>query len=182
MNRLWPLVRLAGFMALSVWLGSVLMQIPQPLTLSLPDKGVAVTVPETLEGWVLKPGDGDILVEGQTHLGLVTLEIAAVPVSTEGAVYDEIARRHAQVKQGKTEYVVWHQGPDSKFGRRQAPTYKATYQGTIFGPLTGEIWQYDTYWPYRGQYARISMRYPNFLVNQLEPDKAYIGSRIKLDQ
>lgn len=184
MNRHLPLAKLALFIILAVWLGYVVEQNPGRVTLSLPDRGVSVSAPRNLEGWVLEPGEGDVLVKGHTRGGLVTLEIVQVPVDqgSESSIYGYIAERHSQVRQGKTGYIVWHQGMDAKFGLRHAPTYKATYQGQILGPFRGEIWQYDSYWPYRGQYARISMRYPDFLINYVYPDKALIAASIKLEK
>ena len=181
MNRLLPYGRLLLFVALAVWLGYVVQADPQRVTLSLPDKGVTVSVPKNLEGWVLEPGEGDVLIKGKSSGGLVTLEIAHVPVHQNGDIYGFIQDRHKRVKAGKEEYIVWHQGMDSKFGLRPAPTYKATYQGPILRGLSKtEIWQYDSYWPYKGQYARISMTYPNFMVQYVHMDKMIIAASLKL--
>lgn len=181
MTRLAPATKLAFFLVLAVLLGYVVERSPERLTLSLPDQGVTVSVPENLEGWVLEPGEGDVLVKGHTRGGLVSLEVAKVPVAQNGDIYGYIQERHQELKQGKREYIVWHQGSDSKFGLRNAPTYKATHQGRVLGLWTTEVWEYDSYWPYRGQYARITMRYPDFLVNYVYPDKALIGTALKLE-
>lgn len=181
MKRLMPVAKLALFLILAVWLGSVVQRLPERFTVSLPDQGVTVSVPKNLEGWVLEPGEGDLLVKGHTGTGLVSLEIVKVPATREEEVQRYMEKRHKELRPGKEEYVVWHQGIDSKFGQRRAQTYKATYQGPIWGPFKGEIWQYDSYWPHRGQYVRISMRYPNFLLNYIQPDKAFIASHIQLE-
>lgn len=181
MNRVLPVARLALFIVLAVWLGGVLLRMPSRLTLSLPDRGVEVAAPRNLEGWVLEPGEGEVLVKGHSMGGLVTLEIVRVPVAQD-EIDRVIAKRNGELKAGKENYIVWHQGMDAKFGYQPAPTYKATYTGRIWGPLKGEIWQYDSYWPYRGQFARISMRYPNFLASYIYPDKMFLGANIKLEK
>lgn len=182
MHRLLPAARLAVLVVLAAWLGWVLMRKPEELTLSLPDRGVTVSAPRHLEGWVLKPGEGDILVRGHTRLGLASFEIAIVPVSEESHLQAYLEERYARLKEAHREYVVWRRGADTRSGRRNAPTYQATYRGKILGPLQGRILQQDTYWPYRGRYARISFRYPALLAAYVHPDKAYIASRIKLEQ
>lgn len=183
MNRLYPYARLLLFLGLAIWLGYVVQVDPQRLTLSLPDQGVSVSVPKNLEGWILEPGEGDVFVKGRSRGGLVTLEIAHVPVPQNGDIYGFIQERHKQVKQGRDEYIVWHQGMDAKFGMRPAPTYKATYQAPILGGLKQtEVWQYDSYWPYKGEYARISMTYPDFMIEYVQMDKALISASLKLAQ
>ncbi len=179
----WPsLVRLLVFTLVAVLLGYLVERDPERITLTLPERGVTVAVPKNLEGWALTPGEGDLLVEGETRLGLVSLEIVEVPVRENGDIDGFIVSRHKELKVGREEYIVWHQGMDSKFGYRPAPTYKATYEGKIgWWPFPTEIWQYDVYWPYRGHYARISMRYPDFLVNYVYMDRLMIAGNLKLD-
>jgi len=182
MSQTPRLVRLLAFTIAAVILGYLVERDPGRVTLSLPDRGISLAVPKNLEGWVLEPGEGDTLVEGTTRLGLVTLEIATVPVKENGDIDSYIVSRHKELKEGKADYIVWHQGPDSKFGFRPAPAYKATYQGKVgWWPFTTEIWQQDVYWPYRGNYARISMRYPNFLINYVYMDRLMLAGNLKLD-
>lgn len=175
-------IRLGLLILLSLGLGYIVQRDPSQHTLTLPEKGISVTLPDGLEGWVLAPGEGDVLVTGHTHLNLFSLEIAEVTATaTEIDAYME--QRSAVVRIGKDSYKAWHIGTDSRFGRRVAPTYKATYQERLAHlPFRVEHWIYESYWPYRGHYVRISMRYPDFLTRYVEPDKYMLAAGLKLDK
>ena len=181
MQRATAIIRLCVLIVVATVLGNLVERDPGHTTLGLPDKGIAVTVPANLEGWRLTPGQGEVLVTGQTRLGLVSLEIAEVQVFAKTDIPAVVQQRHALFRKGKQEYTVWYEGDDYRFGQRYAPTYKATYRDRLPGlPLTAEFWQYDVYWAYKDHFVRIGMRYPDLMSRYVEPDKILIAAGLWL--
>jgi len=175
------IIGLVSLILVAAALGNLVLRSPGHTTLGLPDKGIEVKVPANLEGWRLTPGTGELLVMGSTRLGLVSLEIAEVQVPAKADISAFMAQRHAEFKRGKQDYVVWYEGEDFRFGRRYAPTYKATYRDRLPRlALHVEFWQYDVYWPYKDHFVRIGMRYPDFMSRYVEPDKMLIAAGIWL--
>ncbi|MFZ5815544.1 MAG: hypothetical protein ACOY93_09625 [Bacillota bacterium] len=121
-------------------------------------------------------------MKGQTRGGLVQMEIVRVPVSRPNEVTRVILERQDQLRQGKERYTVLMPWVEPAFGDRPAPTYRAAFDQQLVGGLSVEIWLYETYWPYRGEYARISMRYPRFLAGYIRPDRALIAEGLRLDE
>lgn len=176
-----PWLRVSLWLTLVLLLGMAVQRAPGRVVLSQPHRGIDLSVPRNLEGWRLEPGEGNLLATGRTRTGWVSLEIVDTAVALDGDLDGYIAKRHQELKAGRSNYRVWHHGEDAKFGMRPAPAYKATYDGQLVGPLKTETWQYDVYWPYRGRYARISMRYPNFMANYVFPDRLYIAAGLRLE-
>lgn len=183
MVRSFPYIRFLVVTLLAAWLGYLVQKDPGQLTLTIPEKGVSVTVPQSLEGWKVERGQGDVLATGHTRLRTMSLEIVEVPVTHRAQIDGYIKERDEQFRVGKQDYIVWHQGTDYKFGNRYAPAYKATYTDRFLGlPIKAEYWQYDVYWPYKDHFVRIGMRFPEVLSRYVDPDKIFIASGLRLAQ
>jgi hypothetical protein len=177
----WLTIRPIVLLGLAVGLGMIVQGNPGHQTLTVPERDFSVSVPKSLEGWSLEEGEGAVLATGRTWLRTIELEIVAVTPQPGQTVNDLINQRHTELKVGKTDYIVWHQGLDRKFGNRLANAYKATYWDRLLGlPLIVEYWQQDFYWPYREGYARIGLRYPLFMARYHEPDRIMIAAGLKL--
>lgn len=181
MVRSLPYLRVIVLTVLAAWLGYLVERDPGQTTLTIPEKGIAVTVPQSLEGWQLQQGEGAVLVTGHTRMRTISVELVDVPAKSKEDLAAYMQERHSQFKQGKDTYIVWHEGTDYKFGNRYAMAYKATYRDRFLGlPVTAEYWQHDVYWPYKDRFVRIGMRYPEFLARYVEPDKIMLGAGLKL--
>lgn len=174
-----PRLRLLGLILLSVWLGYAVLATPGTLTFTMADGHSSITVPRSLEGWSLKPGEGTTLLSGSTRLGLFRLEVEETPVPVGGNLAAFIAERHTELWKIHDDYQVRLKGEIRPFGHHRGPTSRAVLNGELFGREVRWV-QHDVYWPYHWQYVRIGFRFPEFLDNYFGADRYFIANNIKL--
>lgn len=174
-----PRLRLLGLTLLAVWLGYMVLATPGTLTFQMADGHSSITVPDSLEGWSLKAGEGTVLMSGSTRLGLFNLEVEETPVPVGGNLASFIADRHSELWNTNDEYQVRLKGEIRPFGRHRGPTSRAVFDEKLF--FTTVRWvQHDVYWPYHWQYVRVGFRYPEFLDNYFGADRYFIANNINL--
>lgn len=172
------LIRLALLLSLSMWLGSIVMADPGIQTVELPQAGMTITLPSSVEGWRTVPPSG-ALYRAATRWSLATLEIADTgePVQTPVAQY--IEKRTQELRPQVKQLIVW-EITESALGRRKLKTVKWTSQERLVSlPLRVEYWSIDYYVPMEKNYLRISYRYPDFLWRYFRPDWTMFSAGLK---
>ena len=172
------LIRLALFLGLSIWLGSLVMTDPGIKTVELPQAGMTMTLPHSLEGWHAVPTSG-ALYRAATRLSLATLEIVDTGEPSQTPIAQYIERRTQELRPQVKELIVW-EITDSLMGRRKLKTVKWTSQERIASlPVRVEYWSIDYYVPTENNYLRISFRYPDFLWRYFRPDLTMFSAGLK---
>lgn len=179
MARLFDRLRLPLFIVLALWLGFLVEATPGTATYRLTD-GSSVTLPRSLEGWHLEPGEGDMLLHGGTRFGTMELEIEKthVPVGANLSAY--IAERHTKLFAANDDYQIRLKGELKPFGPNQLPTSHAVYNGKFLGLFTTRYAQHDVYLPYKWSYVRVGLYYPEFLDDYMTPDTLFLANNLKL--
>lgn len=174
-----PRLRLPIMIVLALWLGYMVLASPDTITFTMSDGTSTVTVPRSLEGWSLEPGEGDTLLTGSTRLGLFHLEVETTPIPVGGNLAALIAERHTELWKQHDDYQVRLKGELKPFGHHRAPTSRAVYDDKFLWTTTRWV-RHDVYWRYNWQYVRVGFRFPEFLDNYFGADQYYIANNVNL--
>lgn len=179
MVRIMDMSRLAVALLAAMILSYLVLRSPSDLTKVSFDGG-SVTVPASLEGWEVKPGTGDQLAQGKTRFGTLELEITRTHIGLRGDIKAYVRRQHEKAFRERADYQVRLQGEERYWGARIfAPVGRAAYTGRFMGIQTQYI-QHDVYLPYKGEYARVALKYPAFLYKLISLDEAILMTGIEL--
>ncbi|HWI63747.1 MAG TPA: hypothetical protein VNT75_18075 [Symbiobacteriaceae bacterium] len=172
-------LRLLIYSAAALWLGYLVLATPEITVFQLAGDRGYIGVPASLEGWSLAEGSGDLLVQGHTRLGLMTLEVERTGVPLDGALTAYISQRHARLFLDHDDYQVRLKGEYQPFGIHHVPTARAVYDGELLG-LKVRMVQHDAYWLLDERYVRIGMRFPEFLDRYFWADQYFIATYLNL--
>jgi hypothetical protein len=181
MARLWSKLRLPLVLVLAISLGYLVESTPKSLVVPMNDGAGTVTVPRSLEGWRLKPGQGDLLLSGGTRLGLMKLQIATTGVTDAAVLGSYIADRQQADFLAHENYQTRLKGEIRTWGDQRMPVARAVYDGKFLGVTTRFV-QHDVFLPYRGQYVRVGLTFPEFLDNYLGPDQYFLATHLTFAQ
>ncbi len=181
MHRVPPLVRLCVWLIVAVVLGFVVEKTPGMRTFELPEGRGTIAVPDSLEGWSLERGEGDVLLRGATRLNLMEMEVVKVPAKSEEDLLAYIRDRHDRLWREKEDYQPRLKGEVRRFGLVPVPKGFAVYDDRLpWLPVTVRYVLEDAYFRQRGEYLRITLRYPEPVASYVEIDEYIIAGQLKL--
>lgn len=185
MARIIRLLRFPVLLLAVLVLGILVEKTPGVMTVQLPDNSGSISVPDSLEGWKLEPGEGDQLLTGSTRLSLQQLELVRthVPVGNGTALKEYVKQRHDQLWKETDEYQWRLHGDPRKFaGSVTVPTGLGVYQAPFLGRFgKTAYWVQDLYFPHEGQWTRLTLTYPESLQRYVSVDHMIIGPHVRLN-
>lgn len=172
-------VRLPLLLLLTVWIGYALLATPGKTTIALAGGKGTLTVPRSLEGWRVAPGQDEMLATGKTRFGLMQVQVQQTPVPVGGDLAAYIADRQALDWKLTHDYQVRLKGELRPFGAMRVPVSRAVYDGTLLGMKVRMV-QYDAYMRSDWRYVRVGFTFPEFLDDYFAADQEYIALNVKL--
>lgn len=183
MEAIRPFYRLIGLVCLSALLGFLVLRTPGLMIVEFPDGTGSITLPQSLEGWRMKPGHGNLLLTGETRLGLVKLEVERTPVSEDDqpGLQEFIGARHQQLFTVSDDYQARLRGEYRRFGlNTMANISRAVWDDRLpLIPVRGQVVQHDVYWKYQGSFLRVGMHYPLILERYINMDQYILAAGLK---
>lgn len=184
MARYIRLLRFPVFLLVALVLGLLVEKTPGIMTVQLPDNSGSIAVPDSLEGWKITPGEGDVLLTGSTRFNLQSMELVRTHVPADSAALKiYIKERHDQLWKETDEYQWRLHGEVRRFaGSVPVPTGLGVHKAPLLGRFGDTAyWIHDLYFPHEGQWTRLTMSYPELLQRYVSVDHMIIGPHVRLN-